>query len=108
MSDFNKPLNEWLEEDVEVPVFEAKFDKKGNIEGIEKGTATRHIKTMYTRSDPVKMCCADRTHQWFMSDKRRHIASCRKCTKSRFLRAIYEHIDLDEHIRDRITGEIFD
>lgn len=106
MSDFNKPLDEWVEEEVKVPSYEVKFDK-GKPTHIEETEVTRKIKTIYTKVVPVKMSCKDMKHNWYMLDKRKHIAACTNCIKHRYLRAIYETIK-DGKIIDRDTGEQFD
>lgn len=100
-------LDTWMEEPVEVPSFQAVVNKKGDVVGIEKGTTTKYIKTIYSKVEPKKMSCADRQHFWVMTDKHRHIASCRNCTKNRFLRAVYEAIK-EGHIIDRETGILID
>lgn len=104
---FDKPLNEWTTEDVEVPIIQVKTDDDGKIVGVEKKTETRQVKTMYSEVKPQKFECAKGSHDWFMSDRHKHIASCRNCPKNRFLRAVYETIK-NGKIVDRDSGIVID
>lgn len=112
MSDdkFPKPLDQWVDEEVEVPVMTAVHDRRGNIVGIKQSTAKRKVKTIYTKAEPRAVACAQGKHNWFMKDRHKHIAACKNpgCTKHRYLRAIFETIDKEGHIIDRDTKQIID
>ncbi|MBC7076727.1 MAG: hypothetical protein H5T92_00205 [Synergistales bacterium] len=62
----------------------------------------------YTKAPKKHFGCGDGKHVWEMIDRHRHIAKCKNCPKHRFLRAVYERIDEEGHIRDRETDTIID
>lgn len=104
---FDKPLGEWIEEEHEVPIMEGKFEN-GKLVGVQQGTTTRKVKTMYSKVTPQKFSCKDGTHLWRMLDKGRGVAKCQNCTKHRFLRAPFDFIDKEGALRNRDTGELID
>lgn len=107
MTQYPFKLDEWADEQIDVPTFTAKTDKHGNFQGVEQTTTKKTVKTMYSRVPETKLSCATGTHKWFMEDKHKGVAGCKKCIKHRFLRPIYEFIK-DGHICDRDTLEILD
>lgn len=66
------------------------------------------ITTRYTKATPKFFSCKDGHHHWQMIDRHKHIAGCTECPKRRFLRAVYDYIDQDGHLRDRDTKAIID
>jgi len=62
----------------------------------------------YTMAPKKPFACAKGQHVWEMIDRHRHIAKCQRCPKHRFLRAVYEYIDPEGHIRDRDTHALID
>ena len=107
MKKFDKPLDTWIEEEKEIPVFMPQVDKRGNLTGLKQGKRKIIEKTMYQRVTPVKFDCGYGNHNYSMKDIHRYIASCSKCMKNKFLRPGIE--DLKEgHIIDAGSGEILD
>lgn len=104
---FDKPLDVFIDEKIEVPSFNIKTDAKGNFQGVEQGTTTKTVKTMYSHIPETKLSCATGTHQWFMEDKHKGVAGCKQCLKHRFLRPVYEYLK-DGHIYHRDTHELLD
>lgn len=86
------------------------FEIDSDTGSVTPKTVTQTIvePTIYTRAKKKFFSCADGHHSWHMADRHRHIAKCRKCTKHRMLRAVYERIDDDGHIVDRDTGTLID
>lgn len=105
MSDFPHKLNEWVEEEKEIPTFDPIVDKKGNITGVKEGIRKVSEKVMYTQlSTPQILSCNELQHYWFIKDRHSHIAHCKKCKKRQFIRAVYEQVR-DGKILNRDTQE---
>ena len=75
---------------------------------IDQVTETVEEVVRYTKAPKRHFACGDGKHVWEMIDRHRHLAKCRNCPKHRFLRAVYERIDQEGHIRDRDTNTIID
>ncbi len=74
---FNKPIGEWIEEEVQIPVMTPQVnEKEGRVEFKQRmTTATR--KTMYSDNKPRVVMC--RNHHFLSHDKKKSIFRCRKC-----------------------------
>lgn len=105
---FDKPLDQIVNEEREVERLSFEIDPDTGSVTPKTVTQTIVEPTIYTRAKKRFFSCADGKHSWFMADRHRHIAKCRKCSKHRFLRAPYERINKDGHIVDRDTGDIID
>jgi len=100
---FDKPLNTWIEEEIEIPSMEPIIDKRGNVAGVKQRTTKATRKTHYSKlSDPQKMSCFEKDHSWYIPDPHIHIAHCKNCVKKQYLRAVFEKI-VDGKIIDRDT-----
>lgn len=102
---FDKPVGEWIEEEIEVPTFEAEVDNKGKVVGLKKTVKKMVEKTRYDEVPFKKFSCASGDHYWTMRDKRKHVAGCTKCTKNLFVQPI-KHKIKDGKILDRDTGQV--
>lgn len=84
-------------------------DENGNLRfKVDKVKEKVQVVTRYTKAEPKFFSCKDGTHHWEMIDRHKHIAKCRNCSKHRFLRAAYEYIDKDGHLRNRDTHALID
>ena len=79
MPKFPKPLNTFIEEEIEIPSFEPRVNEKEKrvefIQTIKKATR----KTYYSNSPSKKMICAGGTHVFRCLDKGKYIFKCRNC-----------------------------
>lgn len=106
MSDFPKPLNEWVEEPVEIATIDPVLNNKGEVVGLKHGKRITTQKTMYSRlSDARRITCNDLEHDWYIPDKHSHVAHCKGCKKRKFIRAIYEKVS-NGKIVDRETQQV--
>jgi hypothetical protein len=105
---FDKPVDQWTDEQREIERTYIDFDSKTGKLTLDRKKTIEKVPTLYTRMGDLQgVSCADGQHTWYMEDRHKHIAACHKCTKHRFLRAVYETI-VDGHIIDRDTKEIID
>lgn len=77
MSDFDKPLNQWVEEEIEIPSFEPvvnEAEKRVEYNQVMK-KATR--KTYYSDSRPRQLICND--HFFYPEDKKKALFACNRC-----------------------------
>ena len=110
IKEFDKPFNTPIEETVEVERMETKVTiQDGKVTGVdfEKVKVKETYKTTYHKIVPTAISCENMNHEWYMSDTRKYIASCTKCSKNRFLNPIY-HMLKDGHIYDRVTYRILE
>jgi len=77
---FDKPVNQWIEEDINVDVMTPVVDEKGKIK-IEKQTQTFKQKTFYAQSTPNRVVCNE--HIYFCQDKGKYLFRCTKCDWNR-------------------------
>ena len=77
MPKFDKPLNKWIEEEVEIPVMKPKINKaKGRIEFTQsKQKATQ--KTYYANSPQKRVVCDD--HFFVLINPGKYIFKCKNC-----------------------------
>jgi beta-N-acetylglucosaminidase len=76
---FDKPLNEWVEEDVEVPVLTPEFDEKKKTVKIKRENQIFKQKTFYSNAPQRKVICAQGTHKFACTNKGKYIFKCVKC-----------------------------
>ena len=80
MSDnFNKPLNKWVEEEVEVPSFEPVVNEKMKRVEFKQTTRKATRKTMYAHSEPRKLMCSQGKHFFYPKDKKKSLFACNSC-----------------------------
>lgn len=105
---FNKPLDKDITEYEEVDAIHVVVDPDTKKPALKKVTEKIPITVRYSsKSDPRIASCGEGKHDYYMKDKHKHIASCRKCPKNRFLRAVFETIK-DGQIIDRATKTVID
>jgi hypothetical protein len=73
---FDKPLEEWIDETVEIPVIEPVLNKNNQIE-YKETTKKFKQKTFYSNKTPTRMVCGD--HHFICVDKANYIFKCTKC-----------------------------
>lgn len=106
-NEFNKPLNQWVEDEIEVPSYEPKLNKKEKRIEFTKTTKKVTRKTMYVNSIPRKFSCAD-GHKYFCLDKKKYIFKCinRGCDWHIVARPIdYKYDQKTKDLFNRHTGE---
>jgi hypothetical protein len=106
MTKFDKPIGEWISEEVDVAVIEPVI-KDGKVVGVHHATKKVPQRTMYTKASESKVDCGDKQHDWYIPDRHNHVAFCRNCKKRRFIRAVYERV-IDGKILNRDTSEQID
>lgn len=105
---FDKPLGEWVEEEKEMPVFEAVLNKKGEVVGLKEGSRKVKQKMLYSQvGQPEKVSCKPNHHDYYIPDPHVHVAHCRNCSKRKFIRAIFEQVK-DGKILNRDTQHQID
>lgn len=81
MTQFDKPLNQWIEEEVKVnairPVMRQEGDKiRTEYKSIE---TTQTQKSIYVESKERKIGCSKGHHDCFMEDRHKYIVGCNQC-----------------------------
>lgn len=76
---FNKPLNEWIEEEVEVPSFEPIVNEKMKRVEFKQTTRKATKKTFYAKSEPRKLLCSSGEHFFYPKDRKKSIFACNRC-----------------------------
>jgi|ERR1035437_647725 hypothetical protein len=108
MSDFDRPINEWQNEKVEIPVITPEINSKGQVTGMKQGVRVATQKTLYSHvGEPQRISCNDKQHNYTVPDPHIHEAICGNCKKRKFIRAVYEMVK-DGKILNRDTGEQID
>ncbi len=82
MADFDKPLNTWIEEEVDMPVFTPKVNEAaGRVEFTQE---TKRVKqrTIYSDSKPTRVVCG--AHEYACLDKGKYLFKCKKCDWHKF------------------------
>lgn len=100
MSDkFEKPLNQWVEEDVPVQRNEVDLST-GKVTTV---TRMEKQRTMYIDAPKQKYRCRDGEHVFYVRDKHKWIFSCNKCP---FSRKVYPttYRFVDGKLIHKITG----
>jgi hypothetical protein len=106
MADFDKPLNEWIDEPQRVKRPALEFDPQSKTARMVEKTETVYVRTMYTKAEPRPFSCANGHHQWKIIDRHSYTAKCQLCPLYKRLIPAFEYLDKDGHIRSRETGEI--
>jgi len=76
---FDKPTNEWIEEDIEINVMTPKVNPEmGRVEFKQTKQKAKR-KTFYSDSPNKKMICADGEHVFNCLDKGKYIFKCKNC-----------------------------
>lgn len=81
--DFPHPLNEWIEEDVDVTVNEPVFE--GGKVTIKQRIEKQSQKTIYINAPKKKLSCKDADHYFDIVDVHTYEARCRYCMNHKFL-----------------------
>lgn len=72
---FDKPLNQWIEDEVDVPTFEPQVNEaEGRVEFTQ---TTKKVKrrTMYSDAKPTRIVCSK--HEYYCADKGKYLFKCR-------------------------------
>lgn len=76
---FDKPVNEWIEEEVEIPSFEPRVNEaKKRVEFVQ-ATKKATRKTYYASSPARKVICAGGQHKFRSLDIHKSLFKCREC-----------------------------
>ena len=78
MPEFNKPTNQWIEEEVEVKVMTPTFDPVTKNVTLKEETQKATQKTFYSDSIPNTVICSD--HVYVCLDKGKYLFKCTKCS----------------------------
>lgn len=105
--EFDKPLNEWVQEEIEIATIEPVLNEKHEVVGLKHGKRKAYEKTMYVNAPETSVDCGKGSHMWHIPDKHKHVAFCKKCPKRRLIRAVYERV-IEGKIVDRDSGELID
>jgi len=76
---FDKPINKWIEEDIEIPVMTPKVNEKEKRVEFTQTTQKAKRKTFYSDSPSKKIICAKGTHVFNCIDKGKYIFKCKNC-----------------------------
>ena len=77
--EFDKPLNEFIEEEIEIPAFEPVVNEKMKRVEFRQTTKKATRKTFYAKSTPRKLMCAPGEHFFYPKDKKKSLFACNKC-----------------------------
>lgn len=77
---FDKPLNEWVEEEVEIPSFEPVVNEQAERVEFRQTTRKATRKTYYAKSEARKLLCSSGDHFFYPKDKKKSIFVCNKCS----------------------------
>lgn len=80
MSDkFDKPLDEWIEEDIMVRELVPELDEKTSRIKMNYKDVPYKQKTMYVNPKSQTAKCEDGQHAWICIDKHSYLFTCTKC-----------------------------
>jgi len=77
MPNFDKPLNEWVEEEVEIPSFEPVVNEEHKRVEFRQTMKKATRKTYYAKSEPRQLICNE--HFFYPEDKKKALFACNKC-----------------------------
>lgn len=77
IKEFDKPLDEWIEEEIEVPTIEPVLNKSGKVVKLKKTIRKATQKTFYSRGKSRKVLCGD--HEYYSLDKGKYLFRCKHC-----------------------------
>ena len=101
--EFNKPTNEWIEEDVEIKVVSPVFDPETKRVELKQESKMVKQKTFYSNSTPSRVVCKE--HIYVCLDKGKYHFKCTKCDWNRILFPVTYRFDEKTGIAtNRITG----
>lgn len=104
MDKFDKPTNQWIEEDVDVKVMTPVFNEKTKVVELKEEVKTFKQKTFYADSPQTKIVCND--HRYVCLDKGKYLFKCKKCTWNRIAPPVSFKFDQETGILTRRrTGE---
>jgi len=100
---FNKPTNEWIEEDVDIKVMTPTFDPETNTVKLKEEIKKVKQKTYYAQSTPSTVICAE--HVYRCENKGRYLFKCTKCAWHRIAYPVSYRFDPETGIlTNRKTG----
>lgn len=74
---FDKPLNTWIEEEVDMPVFTPEVNEKENRVEYTQTTKKVKQKTFYSDAPPRMVVCS--SHEYVCLSKPNSLFKCTKC-----------------------------
>lgn len=80
---FNKPLNQWVEEEIPITINEVDFD--GSKVTLKQKIEMQSQKTMYFDAPRNTLSCEPQDHYYDPVDKHTYRVKCRNCMDSKFL-----------------------
>lgn len=103
---FDKPLDEWLEEDEEVDQVVNHFDPATQkvTTSIEK--AKHRFKVKYEKTSVDSIMCKEFEHYWYVMDRHNYLIRCKHCVLSKRIMPGLEYIDQNGHVRDKATDKL--
>lgn len=102
---FDKPLNEWVEEEVMVREVVPEVDEKNNKVHLTYKDVPHQQKTMYVQPKTSIAKCEDGQHNWLCIDRHKYLFSCTKCPYR--YKAFPITFDFkDGHLIHRVTGQV--
>lgn len=104
VKDFDKPLDTWIEEDVDVHTFEPEVDEDNNRVKFKSVTKKIKQRTFYSEGSTSTVVCTD--HRYFPLDKGKYLFKCRHCSWRRIAPPVSFKYDPETGILTRRhTGE---
>jgi len=79
MDKFDKPLNTFIEEDIEIPSFEPVVNEKEKRVEFKQTTQKATRKTFYAHSEPKRIVCSGGTHEFRCIDRGKYVFKCVNC-----------------------------
>lgn len=81
MTTFDKPLGQWIEEDVKVNAIRPVITENGEDVKVEYKTVetTQTQKSIYVESKERRIGCPKGRHNCYMEDKHKYIVGCNLC-----------------------------
>ena len=104
-SEFDKPLDTWIEEEVDIPSFEPIVNEKENRVEFKRTTKKTLQKTFYSEGRSIRAVCADH-HYLPVGSKGNYIFACTKCDWNRVAPPVSFKYDQETgKLTRRHTGE---
>lgn len=103
--DFDKPLDKWIDETVNVRTLVPVMDEKNKRVKLEYQDVPTKQRTMYVNPPSRKVMCAAGEHEFYCADKHKYIFACNRCSfKRQVFPTTYEF--KDGNLIHKITGRI--
>jgi hypothetical protein len=80
---FDKPLDTWISEKVDVTVTKPVIDENNKV-SFQEFTEQLTQKTMYSRGIKKKLSCKEEDHYWELDNPNTYDFKCRYCMKHKF------------------------